>query len=294
MMNRSAMNTAIYTSLALLAFAGNSVICRLALQDGEIDAASFTSIRLIAGIIVLSVILHARKPRGEEDVKSTGWMGAIYLFIYAATFSFAYTTLETGIGALVLFGAVQITMIGKSLLSGTRLHYSEWIGLIVAFSGFIYLVLPDITSPSVVGFALMTLSGIAWGLFTLRGRNAVEPLRDITTSFQYTLPFVVLLLLANLNDLALSSTGFLLAILSGGMASALGYIVWYRALQQLTATQAAVLQLLVPVIAAFGGVIFANEVITHHLVIASASILGGVLLVIVGRRYLAPPNVSGA
>ncbi|TQV82661.1 DMT family transporter [Exilibacterium tricleocarpae] len=272
------------TTLALLAFAGNSILCRLALGTGTIDAASFTTIRLLSGIVVLAAILQITKA-GNEQISKGSWRASFMLFLYAATFSFAYISLDTGTGALILFGSVQITMILASLISGNKLHYSEWIGMLTAFCGFVYLIMPGLATPSLMGFILMTVAGIAWGIYTLAGRGSKNPLSDTAHNFLRTLPFVAILVAATFQYANLSREGILLAVLSGGIASGLGYAVWYIALGGLLVTQAAVVQLIVPVIAAVGGVLFANEVISLRLLLSSIMILGGILTVILGKHY---------
>ena len=210
------------------------------------------------------------------------------LFLYAITFSFAYLRLQTGTGALILFGWTQITIILVSLVSGNRLHPTEWAGVLVSFSGFVYLVLPDVATPSLPGFILMTLAGIAWGLYTLNGRGSKNPLMDTGYNFIRTIPMIVIVGIVSFKLLQFSTEGVLLACLSGGIASGVGYTIWYTALRGLSATQAGVVQLLVPVIAALGGVIFVSESISFRLVVACALILGGILTVVLGRRYFAP------
>lgn len=215
------------------------------------------------------------------------------LFVYALTFSYAYISLETGVGALILFGSVQITMIVVGLFSGNRLHYSEWFGLIGAFSGFVYLVLPELTTPSLMGFILMCVSGAAWGFYTLAGRTSKSPMRDTAFNFIRTLPLVLILTLLTFQYASLSEKGILLAVLSGSIASGVGYTIWYIALGGLSTIQAAVLQLLVPVIAALGGVLFADEVFTLRLLMSSVMVLGGIMVMILGRYYseqYAKPN----
>ena len=275
-----------YTSLALLGFAGNSVLCRLALGDQAIDPSSFTSIRLLSGIVTLLVILTI-KCRQFPSLNNAGgsWVSAALLFGYAVTFSYAYVSLDTGTGALVLFGAVQITMILVSYFTGSKLLPVEWVGLFLAFSGFLYLVLPTLSTPSFTGFFLMSISGVAWGFYTLRGRRSVNPLLDTSYNFLRTLPLVLVLLMVTMSPVALSEKGVWLAIISGALASGVAYSIWYKVLVDLTALQAGVLQLLVPVIAAGGGVIFAAELPSLRLVVAAILVLGGVLLVISGRRY---------
>jgi len=280
------MKIVLCTSLALLAFAGNSVLCRLALGEGAIDAASFTIIRLLSGIIVLAIILQAIRSHKVIISTSRGsWKASFMLFVYALTFSYAYISLETGVGALVLFGSVQITMIVVGLFLGNKLHYSEWTGLIVAFSGFVYLVLPDLTTPSLMGFILMCISGVAWGFYTLAGKTSKNPMSDTAYNFFRTIPLVLILTAVTFQYAALSQKGILLAVISGSIASGVGYTIWYIALRGLSTIQAAVLQLLVPVIAALGGVLFANEVFTLRLLMSSVMVLGGIMVMILGRYY---------
>ena len=214
------------------------------------------------------------------------WFASLALFIYAITFSYAYLSIDTGTGALILFGAVQLTMILLSLLSGTRLHYTEGIGVIIAFIGFVYLILPDITTPSLNGFILMTVSGIAWGIYTLKGRSSKNPLMDTSYNFIRTIPFVILLMVVTAQHLHYSTQGVILALLSGGITSGVGYTIWYIALRGLTSTQAAVIQLSVPIIAAIGGVIFVSEEITTRLIVSAVIVLGGILMVVLGKKHL--------
>lgn len=282
--NNSLLKTVLLTALALIAFAANSVLCRLALQEETIDATSFTAIRLLAGIIVLQVIIGLDRNKKELPAKGS-WLASFMLFLYAITFSFAYITLDTGTGALILFGSVQISMVLLSLFSGTRLHFTEWIGLIMAFTGFVYLVLPGVTAPSTIGFLLMTIAGVAWGIYSLKGRNSKEPLMDTAYNFLRTVPFVFVLVVMTYKNAVYSSEGLLLAIISGGITSGLGYTIWYMALTGLSATQASVLQLLVPVIAAFGGVLFVSEALTLRLTVSAGMILGGILMVVSGKYF---------
>ena len=285
------------TVFALFAFAANSVFCRLALGDEAIDATSFTSVRLFSGIIVLFILMqftsHVSKPQSSLKANAKGsWLAAIMLFTYAVTFSFGYISLDTGTGALILFGAVQITMILFNVISGSRLHYSEWLGLTCAFIGFVYLILPSITTPSLTGFILMSVSGMAWAFYTLLGRKSKHALSDTAFNFLRTSPFILILVLLSFNNLHISSNGFLLAVLSGAIASGIGYFVWYIALSGLSVTQAAVLQLFVPIIAALGGVVFTSESITLRLIESSILVLGGILLVILGRYYFSQNKVN--
>lgn len=284
MINNSLAKTAILTGLALIAFAANSVLCRLALGNEAIDAASFTVIRLLSGAIVLFLIIRYTQKNTELSTNSS-WIASLMLFLYAITFSYAYISLDTGTGALILFGSVQLTMILLSLISGTRLHYTEWAGVIIAFTGFVYLILPSITTPSSVGFLLMAVAGIAWGIYTLKGRGSQNPLMDTAYNFFRTIPLVILLTIITISHANYSSEGVLLALLSGGITSGIGYTIWYIALGGLSATQAAVLQLLVPVIAALGGIIFVSEAITVRFTISATMVLGGILMVVLGKYY---------
>ncbi len=284
MINNSLLKTIILTGLALIAFAANSVLCRLALGNEAIDASSFTVIRLLSGTIVLLIIIGTTRNITGSSTKGS-WTASFMLFIYATTFSYAYISLDTGTGALILFGSVQITMILLSLISGTRLHFSEWGGVTIAFTGFVYLILPGVTTPSIIGFLLMTVAGIAWGIYTLKGRGSKSPLMDTAYNFLRTTPLVILLAITTINNISYSSEGILLALLSGGITSGIGYTIWYIALGGLSSTQAAVLQLSVPVIAALGGVIFVSEAITSRLTISATMVLGGILMVVLGRYY---------
>jgi drug/metabolite transporter (DMT)-like permease len=278
------IKTLIFTVLALVAFAANSVLCRLALGENTIDASSFTVIRLLSGTLVLLAILQIHHTKNKPHSKGS-WTAGIMLFLYAITFSFSYITLDTGTGALILFGSVQITMIFLSIISGNRLHITEWMGVSISFAGFVYLILPGVTTPSVTGFLLMTVAGIAWGIYTLRGRGSDNPLMDTTYNFLRTIPLVILLAIVTIQNTHYSTEGILLAALSGGIASGIGYTIWYTALGGLSATLAAVVQLSVPVIAALGGIIFVSEAITLRLTLSAIMILGGILLVILGRYY---------
>ena len=290
------------TTFALLAFAANSVLCRLALDENAIDAASFTVIRLISGIIVLisAVIISDKSSQSstKQDTKQStetktsqkskskgSWLSAAMLFIYAVAFSFGYISLDTGTGALILFGAVQITMILAAMLSGSKLHFSEIIGLIIAFSGFVYLIIPTVATPSLTGFVLMTISGVAWALYTLKGKASKSPLNDTAYNFLKTSPFVLALIVFGFSNAHITIEGAILAVLSGAIASGVGYLIWYIALAGISVTQAAVVQLFVPVLAALGGVVFSSELITFRLINASVLVLGGVLIVTLGNYY---------
>lgn len=282
------------TLLALTAFAANSVLCRFALGENAIDAGSFTAMRLLAGALTLWAILMLRTKGDRSPVKG-GWLAGGMLFVYAVSFSYAYVTLDTATGALILFGAVQITMIILSLFLGHKLHLSEWVGASVAFGGFVYLVLPGIHTPSIRGFILMAIAGIAWGIYTLEGRDSTTPLRDTAYNFYRTIPFTLLfiLLAIGLTNIQISFIGVVLAVFSGGVTSGIGYAIWYTALVDLSPTQAAVVQLAVPVLAALGGVVFLSEEIGLRLILSTLFVLGGILIVISGRYFFVLKGRNG-
>ncbi len=283
------MRTFFYTSLALLAFAGNSVLCRLALGDQSIDAASFTFVRLFSGMVVLALLLrivNVAKPVDSAPQAKGIWKAPIMLFIYALSFSYAYRFLDTGSGALILFGTVQLVMVCSSVLQGYKLHVVQCLGLFMAFAGFVYLLQPGITAPSLEGFMLMSLAGVAWALYTLAGQQSSQALQDSAHHFYRTWPFLLLLLLPICiwQQGKWTLQGVFLAMLSGGVASGLGYALWYRALNGLSSIQAAVVQLTVPVIASMGGMLFADELLTLRLGIATVLILSGVLIVVLAKH----------
>jgi drug/metabolite transporter (DMT)-like permease len=278
----SFIKTIFYTTLALIAFAANSVICRLALKDGAIDPGMFTSIRLVSGAAILIVLVFLSKDRRLEKSKGS-WISAGMLFMYAAAFSYAYVSLETGIGALIIFGTVQITMIASSLIAGYRMNNMEWLGILLALAGFLYLLLPGASAPSLGGFVLMTLSGIGWGIYSLRGKSSKHPLVDTAYNFLRSLPFLILLLYFLAQESNYSTKGILLALLSGIVTSGIGYTIWYAALKGLNSIQASIVQLLVPVLAAIGGVVFIGELISLRLMASSLMILGGILLLILKK-----------
>jgi len=285
--------TAVLTVLALIAFAGNSVFCRLALAGPIIDPASYTAVRLITGAVTLWIIASLR--RKESFGKSGGsWISAAMLFIYAITFSFAYISLSTGTGALILFAAVQITMIAVGLYRGERPEVSEWLGLLIAIAGLIYLVSPGITAPSTVGSVLMASAGLAWGIYSLKGRGVADPIGATADNFIRTVPLAVGAALAWLPVLTLTPMGFLWAALSGSITSGVGYVIWYAALRGLTATRAAIVQLAVPVLAAVGGIAVLSEAITLRLIISAVVILGGVGLALSRHKSVAKRQESSA
>ncbi len=275
------MRVAALTILALTAFAANSVLCRAALGEDTIDAASFSALRLFSGALTLWLLVTLRPGR---TTLGGSWPSATYLFLYAVPFSFAYESLATGTGALILFGAVQATMLIAAVLSGERPSSLQWLGLLTAICGLVYLVLPGVSAPDLLGSTLMTVAGIGWGCYSLRGRAATDPLGETAGNFARSLPMVALVSAASLGALRVDATGAMLAVTSGALASGVGYAIWYAALPGLTAASAATVQLSVPVLAAMGGVIFMAEAVTPRLAIASVLVLGGVALALLKRR----------
>ncbi|HSK73908.1 MAG TPA: DMT family transporter [Pyrinomonadaceae bacterium] len=271
------------TTFALVAFAFNSILCRIALGTEAIDAASFTAVRLISGAVTL-VLIYSFIGRKNAEKKQGNWLSAFFLFGYAICFSFAYINLTTATGALILFGCVQATMIVSALVKGERPGILEWSGLFIALGGLIYLVFPGLTAPPLFNSLLMAFAGIAWGFYTLRGKRSENPLADTAGNFLRSVPMVILIALPFLRNIHLSQKGILLAVLSGAVASGIGYSVWYAALKFHTATRAAILQLSVPVLAAVGGVVFLSEIISVRLILATVLILGGIGLAILGRK----------
>jgi len=279
----------LYTGCALIAFAFNSILCRLALKTGEIDAAGFTTIRLLSGALALITISYFSGGKAEK-MKLGNWLSAFLLFAYAICFSFAYISLTAGTGALILFGCVQLTMILAALVKGEKPKILEWVGMCVALGGLIYLVFPGLTSPPLFSSALMAFAGISWGIYTLRGKGSSDPLGDTTGNFVRSAPMIIIAVLPFLSGMHLSGTGILLAVLSGAAASGIGYTVWYTVLKHHTTTRSAVLQLAVPVLAAAGGIIFLSETLTVRLLTAAVLILSGIALTIGGRKVGASFN----
>ncbi|NMG50371.1 EamA family transporter [Azoarcus communis] len=277
----SASRVLLLTVVAMLAFAANSLLCRIALRETGIDAASFTTLRIASGALVLWLIVRAR--RGDIG-RQGSWGSAAALFVYAAAFSYAYLSLPAAVGALLLFGAVQATMIGYGLVRGERFSGRQTVGLVLAAGGLLGLLLPGVSAPPLQGAVLMIVAGVAWGLYSLRGRRGGDPTASTAGNFVRALPFALVLSLSMLPHASLAADGVLYALASGALASGLGYAIWYAALPGLRATQAATVQLSVPVIAAFGGALFLGEAITLRLVLASVAVLGGIALVIGLRR----------
>lgn len=277
--------TILLTAIALVAFAANSLLCRLALGQELIDAASFTTVRATSGAITLALIVLLRGKSSEPN--SGSWKQAGLLFGYMIFFSLAYVSLSTGTGALILFGAVQLTMFTGAMREGDRFTLLSWAGLMLAVAGLVYLVMPGITAPDPVGALLMCISGISWGLFSLRGRATVDPLRATARNFLYTVPMALAASVLLAGDFAMTTKGLLVAIASGAAASGCGYVIWFAVLPNLTAARAATVQLAVPAIAAFGGILLLSEPLTFRLVLATAATLGGVALVLAQRNKTA-------
>ena len=281
----SSLRTASLTLVTMIAFAGNSVLCRMALKHTTIDAATFTSIRLVSGAVVLwSIVRFVRAGR-----TGTGnWWSALALFVYAAGFSLAYVSLSAATGALLLFGSVQATMIGRGIWQGERLARLQWLGLVLALAGLVGLMLPGLAAPPLLGAALMVLAGAAWGVYSLRGRGAGDP--TLVTAGNFWRAAVMALVLSGvmqasaLLNASWDAEGLAYAVASGAVTSGLGYALWYSVLPALKATQAATIQLSVPVLAALGGVALLGEVMTEPFVLASVATLGGIALVIWGKR----------
>lgn len=272
----------LFVALAMVAFAANSLFCRLALRETGIDAASFTTLRLVSGALVLWLLVRLRG--GANSGKHGSWASALALFAYAAAFSFAYRTLPAGAGALLLFGAVQATMIGYGLWRGERLGPRQSGGMALAAAGLVGLLLPGLSAPPLQGAVLMLASGVAWGIYSLRGRGVANPAASTAGNFLRAVPFALALSLAQLSSASVDAAGAAYAVASGALASGLGYALWYGALPMLRATTAATVQLSVPVLAALGAAAFLGEAITLRLVLASLAVLGGIALVIRSPR----------
>lgn len=280
------------TTLAMIAFACNSLLCRLALKHTRLDAASFTTIRLISGSVMLCLI--ARMRRGAH-AGSGNWPSALALFVYAAGFSFAYVSLHASTGALLLFGAVQATMIGHGIWTGERLRRVQLVGLALALGGLVGLLSPGLSAPPLLGSLLMLSAGVAWGVYSLRGKGRGDPLKVTAGNFLRAVPITAALSVLMHSGASLDGAGFGYAVLSGAVTSGVGYAIWYTALPGLKATNAATVQLSVPVLAALGGIAFLGEPMTLRLVLASVAILGGIALVILEKQAAVrarPPDAA--
>jgi len=282
------MLEATLTALTLMAFAANSLLCRLALGGNLIDPVSFTTLRLGSGALALALVSRLVAGPAASQKSRGSWASGLALFAYAAAFSLAYVSLHAGTGALILFGAVQVTMIGAGLRSGERIGGVQWAGFAAAFCGLIYLVLPGLSAPDPAGALLMALAGVAWGVYSIRGKGAPAPVPMTAGNFLLATPLALLASLLGLASIHLEPLGVLLALVSGALTSGLGYVLWYTVLRSLTTTQASVAQLLVPALAAFGGVVFLSEQVSLRLVWASILILGGVAIVVWKRNPAGP------
>lgn len=299
-MTRNLMvQTALLTLLSMIAFAANAVICRWALDHQLIDPVSFTSLRLGSAAFSLFLIMtgyrwYQSKKRAEasitkssEKVSHGSWYAAIILFIYAITFSYGYVAISTATGALILASIVQLTMLGYAVRQGDKLHKAEWVGVALALIGLLYLVYPKLTTPSWWGLVMVAISAYTWALYTLNGRQSLNPLADTASNFYRTLPMIAiasLLALMFTEQVLLTPKGVLLAIISGGGTTGLGYILWYSALPRISSSLASATQLLVPLLAAFGAAWIIAEPITLHFMLAATAMIGGLALVLHGRN----------
>ncbi|MEH6687872.1 MAG: DMT family transporter [Halopseudomonas sabulinigri] len=275
------LRATVLTLLAMLAFAGNSILCRLALKETAIDPASFTGLRLLSGALTLWFIVRLAK---GDSVGKGNWISAFALFAYAAAFSLAYVQLSAATGALLLFGAVQTSMIGYSVARGERLSAMQWLGLALAIGGLIILLLPGLSAPPLDAALAMLGAGVAWGVYSLRGRGAGDATRVTAGNFIRALPFALLLSLFSWQSATLDSMGIIYALASGALASGVGYALWYAALPLLATSAAASVQLTVPVITAIGGIVLIDEPLTTALVVASVTILCGIALVVLNNK----------
>ena len=271
----------ILTLLAMIAFAGNSLLCRAALKQTRIDAASFTFVRIFSGAAALWLIM---KMRGNAWKDAGNWSSALALFAYAAAFSFAYNSLAAGTGALLLFGAVQATMILWGFRKGERLHTIQIVGLVVAATGLVVLLLPGLSAPPLSGSILMLGAGAAWGIYSLRGKVEKNPVSSTAGNFLRAVPLAAIVSIMLFPSARLDRAGIGYAVISGAIASGLGYVIWYTALSGLKAASAATVQLSVPVLAATGGILLLGEPITFRYLIASIAVLGGIALVIIEKN----------
>jgi len=272
--------TIAFTVMALVAFAANSILCRMALREGVIDPAAFSTIRFLSGAVMLS-ILAAPLQRSFLPLRGS-WAAAIILGVYALPFAFSYTQLSAGTGALILFGCVQLTMPAVALYEGERPHAVQWLGLAIALAGLVTLVFPGLTAPSPRAAALMAIAGVCWGLYSLRGRGASDPLLQNTGNFVRAVPLIAAASLFAVRQIHVEPRGVMLSMASGAIASGLGYVVWYAALRGLTALSASVVQLAVPLIASGGGVLLLSETVTVRLLLSTVLVLGGITMATVG------------
>ncbi len=279
-----AARTLLLTVVSMMAFAANPLLCRMALGAGHIDAASFVTIRIGSGAAILALLLLPRWP--VRNWSPPDWRSVMMLFGYMVFFAFSYLSLGVGTGALILFGAVLLTMFAVALKNGEKFSGWSWAGLIMAVLGVVYLVSPGVTAPDPLGALLMAIAGICWGFYSLLGRDAADPLQTTAKNFLFCVPLAIVVSLVFIWDLHATWRGIALAVASGAVASGLGYAVWYAALAGLTATRAATVQLSVPVIAAAGGVVLLSEQVTLRLLVSSAATLGGIAIVLAQREAL--------
>lgn len=298
-MRISTLFLAIFT---LVAFAANSILCRLALKSGSIGPLEFTSIRLASGIIALLpfILFHNARPRPESPgssggknllkIRLTNIWPAMALFGYAISFSLAYVQLDAGVGALILFASVQISMMGISIIQGNKVTPFEWAGFVVSFSGLIYLLLPGLSAPPALGTFLMIVSGVSWGVYSLLGKHQERPLLSTARNFLFCLPGVIILGLITAGKLSregyisIKIDGIILATISGAVASGMGYVLWYLTVCRITTAAASISQLAVPILAAMGGIIFLNETLNLRLVAASIMIIGGIVMTVLSNK----------
>jgi drug/metabolite transporter (DMT)-like permease len=278
------------TLLALVAFAANSILCRLALRSGSIDPASFSAVRIASGAAVLLFLMRLRR----TGRMAGSWRSAAWLVLYAVPFSIAYLHLGAGTGALLLFGAVQVTMVVAAILRGRRPSMVQWYGLALALAGLVYLFLPGLTAPAPLSAALMLAAGIAWGCYSLAGHGASDALAETAGNFAWAVPLVVAFWFGARSGVHAQPAGIGWALVSGAVTSGLGYAIWYRALPHLTSVTAAIVQLAVPILAAVGGVVLLDERVTVRLLIASALVLGGIALTIRGEPGRRDPRPASA
>lgn len=303
-MRRYLLQTTLFTFIAILAFSANAIICRWTLNSGLIDPVSFSACRLASGAVMLLIImtLSAGQRANKTYIKSTvipsqkgGWKASLYLFIYALTFSYGYVAISTATGALILAGVVQLTMIGHALRNGDKLHGAEWVGLVLALLGLVYLMYPKLTSPSWWGLIMVIISAYTWAIYSLNGRHSLNPITDTAYNFYRTLPMIVALMLVSLafsDVINITPLGMAMAVFSGAVTSGFAYIIWYKALPRLSSSLASACQLLVPLLAAFGANWLIDEPITRHFLIAATIMLGGLALILMGRNQYRKKDTS--
>ena len=288
-------HVALFTCLAMLAFAGNSILCRVALRDGHIDPSSFTALRLASGALVLYALLWLRAGRARSSTPASpsvaarpsgSWAGAVSLFVYAITFSLAYVDIEAGVGALILFGAVQITMLLYGVFKGERLTLLPASGLCVSIAGLIYLLLPGSSAPPLGSALLMAVAGAAWGWYSLLGKGADNPLATTAGNFVLAIPLGLFAVIPFIASLKWNGFGLLYAILSGAITSGLGYAIWYDVMKQLSVLKASSVQLCVPILTALIAVAVLGEALTLRLVLACIAVLGGIALVLFSKQRI--------